>query len=152
LARRTKTSASNRLRDRIGLEARTSTAQTVIQSNPGASLAMELKLSHEEGYVLAELAGPIDDSAGELFREFLHPLVGQPGTKMVVEMSQALRVTSYGIGHLVALVSHANTNSSRVVLAACSSFVSIVFDRTQLDRFFDIAQDLPEAVNKVLDQ
>ena len=112
---------------------------------------MELKLSHEEGYVLAEVIGPIDDEAGELFREFLHPLVGQPGTRLVVEMSQAKRITSYGIGHLVSLVGHANTSSSRVVLAACTSFVSIVFTRSKLDRFFDIAQDLPEAVNKVLD-
>jgi len=112
---------------------------------------MELKLSHEEGYVLAEVVGPIDDEAGELFRELLHPLVGQPGTKVVVDMSQANRITSHGIGHLVSLVSHANTNSSRVVLAASSSFVSIVFNRSKLDRFFDLAQDIPEAVNKVLD-
>ena len=112
---------------------------------------MELKISHEEGYVLAEVVGPIDDEAGELFRELLHPLVGQAGTKVVVEMSRANRITSYGIGHLVSLVGHANTSSSRVVLAACSSFVSIVFSRSQLDRFFDIAEDIPEAVNKVLD-
>ena len=112
---------------------------------------MELKLSHEEGYVLAQVAGPIDDEAGELFRELLHPLVGQPGTRVVVEMSKANRINSRGIGHLVSLVSHANTSSSRVVLTACSSFVSIVFNRSQLDRFFDIADDIPEAVNKVLD-
>ena len=112
---------------------------------------MELKLSHEEGYVLAEVAGLIDEEAGDLFREFLHPLVGQPGTKLVIEMSKANRINSYGIGHLVSLVSHANTNSSRVVLAACSSFVSIVFNRSQLDRFFDLAEDIPEAVNRVLD-
>ena len=64
---------------------------------------MELKLSHEDGYVLAEVAGPIDVEAGELFREFLHPLVGQPGTKVVVEMSKANRINSYGIGRLVSL-------------------------------------------------
>ena len=111
---------------------------------------MELKISHEEGYVLAEISGPIDDEAGELFRDLLHPLVGQSGTKVILEMSKAHRITSYGIGHLVSLVSHANTNASRVVLAACSSFVSIVFSRSQLDRFFDIAEDIPEAVNMVL--
>ncbi len=54
-------------------------------------------------------------------------------------------------GACVGIVSHANTNSSRVVMAACSSFVSIVFSRTQLDRFFDTAEDIPGAVNMVLD-
>ena len=113
---------------------------------------MELELSHEDGYVLAQVTGPINDEAGELFREYLHPLVGQTGTKVVMEMSKVNRINSCGIAHLVSLVSHANTNSSRVVLAACSSFVSIVFGRTKLDRFFDAAQDISEAVNKVLDE
>ena len=112
---------------------------------------MELQLSHEDGYVLAQVSGPIDDDAGDLFREYLYPLVGQSGTKVVLEMSKVNRLNSYGIAHLVSLVSHANTNSSRVVMAACSSFVSIVFGRTKLDRFFDVAEDIAGAVNMVLD-
>jgi anti-anti-sigma factor len=112
---------------------------------------MQLQVSHETGYVLASTSGPIDDSAGGLFREYLHPLVGQSGTKVVLDLSKSERINSAGIGALVLLVTHANTNSSRVLLTACSPFVSIVLSRSALDRFFDIADSLPEAVQRVLD-
>ena len=112
---------------------------------------MELQVSHEAGYVLASTSGPIDGSAGELFREYLHPLVGQSGTRLVLDLSKSDRINSAGIGELVQLVTHANTNSSRVLLAACSPFVSIVLNRSGLDRFFDTADSLPEAIQRVLD-
>ncbi len=112
---------------------------------------MELQLSHEDGYVLAATAGPIDDSAGELFREYLHPLVGQSGTRLVLDLARSERINSAGIGQLVSLVSNANTNSSRVILAAASPFVSIVFTRSGLDRFFDLVDGVPEAIRRVLD-
>ena len=112
---------------------------------------MELALSHEDGYVMANTSGPIDESAVELFREYLHPLVGQAGTKVVLDLSDSERINSLGIGALVSLVADANTNSSHVVLAACRSFVTIVVDRSGLDRFFDMADTVPEAVNRLLD-
>ncbi len=112
---------------------------------------MELQVSHESGYVLASTSGPIDGSASELFREYLHPLVGQSGTKLVLDLSESDRVNSAGIGALVLLVTNANTNSSRVVLAACSPFVSIVLNRSRLDRFFDTADSVAEAIRRVLD-
>lgn len=93
----------------------------------------------------------MDGSAGELFREYLHPLVGQSGTKLVLDLSESDRIDSNGIGELVLLVTHANSNSSRVVLAACSPFVSIVLNRSRLDRFFDTADSVAEAIRRVLD-
>jgi anti-anti-sigma factor len=110
---------------------------------------MELKVSHEEGYVLATTIGAIDDTAKELFGELLHPLVGQGGTNMVLDLSQSSFITSDGVGQLISLVSHANTNGSRVVLT-CSPFVSTVLDRTKLNKFFDVAADVPEAIRRVL--
>ncbi len=100
---------------------------------------------------MANTSGPIDESAGDLFREYLHPLVGQAGTKVVLDLSNSERINSMGIGALVSLAVNANTNSSRVVLAACRSFVTIVVDRSGLNRFFDLAETVPEAVNRVLD-
>jgi anti-anti-sigma factor len=111
---------------------------------------MELQVSHESGYVLATTIGPIDGSAGELFREYLHPLVGQSGTKLIFDLSQSERINSAGIGELVLLVTNANTNSSQVILAACAPFVSIVFSRSGLDRFFEKADSVSEAVGRVL--
>ncbi len=108
---------------------------------------MELNVSHESGYVLACTGGVIDESAKELFREHLHPLVGQSGTRVVLDLSGSDRIDSMGIGQLVSLTTHANTNSSRVVLAACQPFVAIVLSRSKLDRFFDMAETVAEAVS-----
>ncbi len=107
---------------------------------------MELTVSHESGYVLASTMGAIDDSAGELFREYLHPLIGQRGTRLVLDLSKSNFVTSPGLGQLVSLVVHANTNSSQVVLAAPTPFLSVVFDRSKLRTFFTLADTVAEAI------
>ncbi len=111
---------------------------------------MELKISHEEGYVLATTLGTVDDAARELFRESLHPLVGQSGTNVVLDLSQSKFINSEGIAQLVSVVTHANTSGSRVVLAACSLFISEVLARCKLNRFFEMADSVPDAVRRVL--
>jgi len=107
---------------------------------------MELDVSHESGYVLATVRGFVDESADGLFREHLHPLVGQPGTKLVLDLSEAKRVNSAGLSHLVMLATNANTNASRVVLAAPSPFLAGVLNRSKLDQFFEIAATVSEAI------
>jgi anti-anti-sigma factor len=109
---------------------------------------MELKVTHEPGYVLGKVVGTIDDSAAPLFREYLHPLVAQRGTKLIVDLSAADRITSIGISNLVLLVTDANTNSSHVVLASPPPFVSMVLNVTKLDRFFDVADTVPQAIER----
>ena len=111
---------------------------------------MELKISHEEGYVLAATVGVVDDAAKDLFRESLHPLVGQNGTNVVLDLSQSNRINSEGIGQLVALVTHANASGSRVVLAACSPFISEVLIRCKLNRFFEMVDSVSDAIRLVL--
>jgi anti-anti-sigma factor len=111
---------------------------------------MELKVSHEDGYVLAATGGAVDDSARELFREALHPLVGQSGTKVVLDLSQSNYINSEGIAQLISVVAHANTNGSQIVLAACSPFISVVLDRCKLNRFFDMADSVHDAICRVL--
>jgi anti-anti-sigma factor len=111
---------------------------------------MELKVSHEEGYVVAKTLGIVDYAARELFRQSLHPLVGQSGTKMVLDLSQSSYITSDGIGQLVSVVSHANSSRSRVILAACSPFISEAMNRCKLNRFFEMSDSVPDAICRVL--
>lgn len=113
---------------------------------PFGGAIMELDVSRQPGYILATVRGFVDDSAGELFREHLHPFVGQPGAKLVLDLSGAKRVNSAGLSHLVTLATNANTNSSRVVLAAPSSFLAVVLNRSKLDYFFEIAPTVAEAI------
>jgi anti-anti-sigma factor len=107
---------------------------------------MELTIAHEPGYVLACTSGPIDESAAESFREYLHPLAGQNGTRLILDLSDSPRITSAGLGQLVKLVSDANSHRSRVVLARVTPFVGEVLSVTRLNRFFDVAETLSEAV------
>jgi len=113
---------------------------------------MELNVSHETGYVLAATAGPIDDSAGDLFRQYLHPLVGQPGTNLVLDLSKSNFITSKGLGQLVSLAVHANTSSSRVILAGSPPFISVVLDRSKLTQFFETAPSAADAIRRIMDR
>ena len=113
---------------------------------------MELNLSHEDGYVLAGTAGPIDDAADDLFRQYLHPLVGRPGTNLVLDLSKSNFITSKGLGQLVSLAIHANTNSSRVILAGPTPFLSVVLDRSKLTQFFEIAPNAADAIRRILNR
>ena len=110
---------------------------------------MELQVSNQSGYVLATSKGPIDASAEKVFREQLFPLVGCGGTNLVLDLSQSKLITSQGVGQLVTLVAHANTHSGRVILASCSSFVSIVLTRCKLDKFFETAPTVDIAVQSL---
>ncbi len=111
---------------------------------------MQLEVWHAEGHVMAATAGPIDDSTGDDFRAQLHPLVGRRGTRLVIDLSGSPRINSEGIASLVRLVSDANTNGSRVVFAAPSTFVRNVISTTRLDKFFDLADTRADAVRLVM--
>src|SRR5437763_7090120 len=107
---------------------------------------LELTLSSKDGIAVATTKGNLDGSAREAFREKLHPLVGQKGTRLIVDLSGSERVNSPGIGNLVALTADANTNDSRVVFCNLQPYVSMVIGVTKLDKYFDIASDLDAAV------
>ena len=107
---------------------------------------MELTLRTRDGFTVAATRGPLDDTAREVFRAQLHPLVGVKGTRLIIDMAGSQRVNSPGIGNLVALTADANTNDSLVVLCNIQPYVSMVIAVTKLDRFFTIVPDLDAAV------
>ncbi len=106
---------------------------------------MKLTVEPCGGFLLAKSSGTIDDSADELFQELLHPIVGQDGARVVFDLSDSDRINSHGVAHLVKLIAHANTNSSRVMLAGPSSFVAGVFNATRLDTYFEIVESVSQA-------
>jgi anti-sigma B factor antagonist len=107
---------------------------------------MQLKLSSQDGCTIAASSGPLDETAREPFREHLHPLVGNKGARLVLDLAGSQRVNSAGIGNLVALTADANTNDSRVVLCNLQPYVETVISITKLDRFFLIAADVAAAI------
>jgi anti-anti-sigma factor len=107
---------------------------------------MELRVTPESGYVLANTIGPIDESAEKPLRQHLFPLVAEPKQKLVLDLSHSAHISTAGIGQLVSLVANANSHSSRVVLAACTPYVAIVLSRCKLDKYFEIAATVADAV------
>jgi anti-anti-sigma factor len=103
-------------------------------------------ISTRDGFTVATTKGVLDDTAKEPFREKLHPLVGQKGTKLIVDLSGSPRVNSPGIGNMVALNADANTNGSHVIFCNLQPYVSMVIGVTKLDKFFNIAGDVDAAV------
>lgn len=112
---------------------------------------MELTLSHEPGYVLAKTIGPIDDTASDLFGDLLHPLVGQTGTRLVVDLSGSPRINSNGLSQLVKLVCDANSRGSRVAFAAPTAFVASVLNVTRLDKFLAVVPEVSQAISSICD-
>jgi len=98
--------------------------------------------------VLARTKGPLDEHARPQFREQLHPLVGKPGTRLLIDLGESLRINSPGIGNLVALVADANTNQSRVVSCNIQPFAAGVLQVTRLDRYFEIASSVQDAFSQ----
>lgn len=95
---------------------------------------------------MASTKGVLDETARDGFREKLHPLVGQKGTRLIIDLAGSPRVNSPGIGNMVALNADANTNDSRVVFCNMQPYVSMVISVTKLDKFFSIVPDLDAAV------
>lgn len=109
---------------------------------------MDLTVSQHDGYALAQLSGPLDETARPLFRDQLHPLVAQSGTRLIVDLSGSTRINSPGIGNLVALVADANTNNSRVIFCCPSPFIAGVLSVTKLDTYFEMAPTVEQAVSR----
>ena len=110
---------------------------------------MELTVNSHTGYYVALTSGMLDETGRELFRERLHPLIRQSETWLILDLSGSQRINSPGIGNLVALVADANASGSRVILCGLQEFVATVVSVTKLDKYFEIAPSLDEAIQRV---
>lgn len=106
---------------------------------------MEVTFVPHDRYVIVQTRGPINEEARDVFQQQLHPLVAD-GTRLILDLSGSQRIDSQGVSNLVTLVAHANTNSSRVIFCNLQAYVATVLSVTKLDKFFDVAPTLDEAV------
>ena len=112
---------------------------------------MNLTVAPHSGYTVAKTEGYIDETAREPFRDQLHPIVGQRNVRLIMDLSGSNRINSQGLGHLVTLVVHANTNSSRVIFCCVPSFLAIVFETSKLNSFFEIVKTMDDAIASLAD-
>lgn len=110
---------------------------------------MDLNLTTVEGVLVAHASGVIDDTSRDPFREQLHPHLAVRGGKLIVDLSQATRITSPGLAQLVTLAAHANTTSSHVVFCAPTPYVRTVLSATRLDSYLTVEPTLEEALSRL---
>lgn len=113
---------------------------------------MELKIRQEDGYVVASTVGSIDALADQPFRDKLHPVIRERGTKLILDVVGSNFLSSAGISSIVLLVTDANTCGSRVVLANPSPFVANVLSVTKLDKFLTVAPSIEDAVKLMTEE
>lgn len=106
---------------------------------------MQLTVTPREDSWHVQTSGAIDDTARELFREELHPRLLTPGARMVLDLSGSSYVNSQGLGHLVTLVTHANTKGASLVFCGLQPHVAGVVSVTKLDRLFAIEANADQA-------
>lgn len=95
--------------------------------------------------IVGELTG---ETADELAAEAL-PVVTQPRSRIVIDLSACPFLNSAALSLLVDLTARANVQESRVVLAGIRTSVRGVLESTRLDRFFDCAADLDAALSEL---
>jgi anti-sigma B factor antagonist len=107
---------------------------------------MEVDVNEVDGAQIAALNGILDETSHDVFETWLHPLITERGTRLIVDLAGVPRVTSAGLSLLVTLVARANTKGSNVVLAAPTPFVESVIGVTRLDQFFAMAPTVEQAI------
>ena len=106
---------------------------------------MEMKIESSGDIRVARLSGALDVGEEAVLAETLQPLVGEPESKLAIEMTGMTNINSLGLGELINVVIRARLSRSRVVLVAPSPYVRSVFEVTRLDRWFEIVDDLDVA-------
>lgn len=106
---------------------------------------MEVKIESSGDIRVARLSGAMGVGEEAVLAEKLQPLVGEPESKLAIELTGMTSINSLGLSELINVVIRARLSRSRVVLVAPSQFVCGVFEMTRLDRWFEIVDDLDAA-------
>lgn len=106
---------------------------------------MDMKIESSGDIRVARLSGDLNIGEEALLAEKLQPLVGEPESKLAIELTGMTNINSLGLSELINVVIRARLSRSRVVLVAPSQFVRGVFEVTRLNLWFEIVDDLDSA-------
>ena len=106
---------------------------------------MECTIDTSGPFAVASLAGEfgmVDDGG---IGPQLSELVATPNSRLAISLSETKQINSVGLSALITVVSRARLNGSRVVLVAPAPYVVRVLELTQLNRWFEIVDNLDAA-------
>lgn len=86
-------------------------------------------------------------------REILAEMIGNEGEDaavlLVMDLSNVIIITTPGLGLMLEMRRRVMSAGGKVMLASASSVVEDVIKRTQLDRVFEVAPTVEEAVERL---
>jgi anti-sigma B factor antagonist len=113
--------------------------------NPAKGLLTTTVLHHGEPVV--RVSGEVDLRTSPQLREVLLRAARKKPERLVVDLSEVGYMDSSGVGTMVEIKRLVERGGGRLVLVALQPRVRSVFEVTQLDRFFDIANDINDAMH-----
>lgn len=118
-------------------------SQNSTKSDPSFRIVIDSQKSRP----VARFEGELRAECATAVSEQLHPLVSESGAVLVVDLSKLTWIDSSGLSHLINLVTHARLAGSRVILVQPTKYVAGVLEVTQLDQWFEIAENETDAIN-----
>ncbi len=107
---------------------------------------MSIQVEDRQGVAVVHVEGDLKGDDGGDFARQTADLLTQGYTRIVIDMAGVGMISSAGLGDLVQLTARANSQHARVVLAAPTPFVLGVFDATKLSKFFEMHDQVDDAV------
>ena len=98
---------------------------------------------------IVQIKGHFGADDRELFVEQVYPLVSAARSKLIIMLGRVPTIDSSGLSCLVDAVTRSRLSQGEVILVAPTRFVMGVFDTAELDGWFDICEDLEQALARV---
>lgn len=94
---------------------------------------------------IVKAQGSLNASNAQAFQvSLLEQLRHETAAGLLVDMSQVESLDSAGLISLVSALKHARQSSKRFCLCSVPPAIRIVFELTQLDRAFEMLEDVPQ--------
>lgn len=107
---------------------------------------MMIEVRHQGRVGIVRLIGPSQAGDEADLAAAVGSLLEGQGTRLVIDLSGLPFINSSVLGALVRVTAQANIQESRIILAAPSEFVRGLLQTTHLDRFFEVAASVADAV------
>ena len=109
---------------------------------------MQIDVQELGNTAVVRLSGDLTGGSNNMMVQQMVSLFDKGVNRVVLEMSHVAFVGSLGIGDLVRVVTQANTQGGRIILAGLTPFVAGVLKTTKLDKFFEICASPDEALKR----
>ncbi len=95
---------------------------------------------------VVQIGGEVDLQSAPKLRAALDEVLKQTPAQLVIDLAGATYIDSSGVGTIVYLKREVERVGGKLVLSGLQPRVRSIFEITQLDRFFQIAGTLEEAL------